>query len=113
VLIVVPFQFELSGASGAALADRDGKTRRADRTGKPAARHATQARLRRRDDEAHRRRGWLGRGTLAQQEDRTTCFLGPALQAARRRQVENFRIAAHFQEHRRQRFQPRRLLGNP
>ena len=67
----------------------------------------------RRYEEPDRRRRRLDMCRLAQQEYRSTGRLRPAMQAARRRQVEHLRVAAQFDNHRRERRQPCRLFGDP
>jgi len=67
----------------------------------------------RRDDKPDGSSGWLGKGRLANQKDRSASEFGATMEAASRRQIEFFGIAAQFQKNSGKSGEARRLLGDP
>jgi predicted Zn-dependent protease with MMP-like domain len=109
----IPFQRELRRGCGSVLADGDGEAWRTDRARERTLEGAPQSGGRGRHDEPDGRRRRLRAGGLTQQEHGPAGVPGATVQPPRRREVQPRRIAADFEKHRREPFQPRGFLGNP
>ena len=112
-LISVPFQHGFGGDRGSAAVDLGEEGRRADRTGEKPRQNAALAGRGRRNDQAHRRGGRLGKPGLAQKEKWSRRVLRPPVQAARCGQIQFSAVPANLKDDGAEAGQACGFLGDP